>query len=452
MRKFILAVLAPLLAQLLAVWLSAAPAMAQRLVVIRDAETEAMLRAVSAPLFRAAGLDRSLVRLIILQDRAINAFVTTGNRMVIHTGLITTADSVGELAGVLAHETGHVSGAHIARLPEEYEKAMATAILGMLIGGAAAVGGAGSAGMGAAALGQALAQRQFFAFTRAQENAADQAALTYLDRAGWSAKGLLTTFRRLQDQESLPFELQDPYMRTHPLTRERMLTVEEGIGRSRFSNAPMPAELEHRFQMARAKVMAFTEDGRSVQRRFERRDDAPAQYARAVLAWRSGRLDEGLRGIDQLIAADRANPFLHEMKGQMLFESGRVRDSIAPYREAARLASGEAQIRLAFGRALLETNEAPRLREAQNEIEASLGLDRSNALAWRQLGLIWTRLGNEGQAALALAEESRLRGDFQQARRAAARAEALLPPGPARLQAQDIANEARVEREDRSRR
>jgi predicted Zn-dependent protease len=444
MRRLILAALALLL-------LAATPAWAQRLVVIRDAETEAMLRAVSAPLFRAAGLNPGLVRLIILQDRAINAFVTTGNRMVIHTGLITSTDGVAELAGVLAHETGHVSGTHIARLPDEIEKAMATAILGMLLGGAAAAAGSGSAA-GAAVLGQTLAQRQFFAFTRAQENAADQAAITYLERAGWSARGLATLFRRLADQEALPLDLQDPYMRTHPLTRERIMTVTEAIQRSRFSDTPMPNALEHRFQMVRAKLMAFTEDNRIVTRRLEGDDRAPAQYARAIMAWRAGRLSEAIPVLDRLIAADRANPYLHEMKGQMLFESGRVADAIPAYREAARLAPGEPQIRLAYGRALLESNESVRLREAQAEIEASLRLERGNPLAWRQLGLIWTRLGNEGQASLALAEESRLRGDFRQALRAAARAEALLPPGPARLQAQDIANEARVAREDYNRR
>lgn len=443
MRKFVIA--------FLVVVMAAGPAWAQRLVVIRDAETEAMLRAVTAPLFRVAGLDRSLVRLIILQDRAINAFVTTGNRMVIHTGLIISVDGVGELAGVLAHETGHVTGAHIARLPEEYEKAMATALLGMLLGGVAAAAGAGSAGVGAAALGQTLAQRQFFAFTRAQENAADQAALTYLDRAGWSAKGLAQLFRQLSAQEVLPLDMQDPYMRTHPLTRERIDAVNEGMARSRYTNTPMPANLERQFQMVRAKLAAFTEDGRSAQRRFEGRDDAAAKYARAILAWRSGRLDEGIRGLDALIAADRSNPFLFELKGQMLFETGRVRDSLEPYREAARLAPSEPQLRLAYGRALVETNEAPRLRQALAEVQASLTQERDSVLAWRQLGLIWTRLGDEGQAALALAEESRLRGDWQQARRSAARAEALLPPGPARLQAQDIANEARVNREDRYR-
>jgi predicted Zn-dependent protease len=204
--------------------------------------------------------------------------------------------------------------------------------------------------------------------------------------------------------------------------------------------------------MVRAKLMAFTEDNRAVLRRLEGRDDAPSAYARAIIAWRAGRIAEGVDGLDRLIAADRQNPFLHELKGQMLFEGGRVRESIAPYREAARLAPNEAQIRVAFGRALLEGNEPMALRQALAEVQASLALERGNGFAWRQLGLIHTRLGDQGMAALALAEESRLRGDFQQARRAAARAEALLPPGPARLQAQDIANEARVEREDRSRR
>lgn len=437
---------------LVALLLAVAPASAQRLVVIRDAETESMLRAVTAPLFRVAGVDRSLVNLIILQDRAINAFVTTGNRMVVHTGLIASADGVNELAGVLAHETGHITGSHIARLPEEMERAMATAILGMLLGGAAAAAGGGQGAAGAIALGQSLAMRQFFAFTRAQENAADQAALTYLDRAGWSARGLAHLFRRLSDQELLPADLQDPYMRTHPLTRERIMAVNEALARSRFSDAPMPADLERRFAMARAKLIAFTEPPRDAQRRFDGRSDTPARYAEAIIAWRSGRLAEGLAGLDALIAGDRANPYLHELKGQMLFESGRVRESIPPYREAARLAPSEPLIRVAFGRALLESGEPALLRQALSEVQASLAMERGSAFAWRQLGLVWTRLGDEGQAQLALAEESRLRGDWQQARRAAARAEALLPPGPARLQAQDIANEARVNREDRNRR
>jgi predicted Zn-dependent protease len=427
-------------------------AQAQRIVQIRDAETESMLRAVAAPLFRAAGLDRSLVRIIILQDRAINAFVSTNNRMFVHTGLILGIDGLDELAGVLAHETGHVSGTHIARLPAEIEAAMRQMIVAMVLGGAAAAAGGGQAGIGVAAAGQTLALRSFFAFTRAQENSADQAGLLFLERAGWSARGMVKLFQRLADQELLPADSQDPYMRTHPLTRERMDVVTQAVARSRFSDTPMPAALEHRFRMTQAKLLGFTEAPLVAQRRLEGRDDIAAEYGRAIIAWRSGRLAEGIQQMEKLIAAERGNPFFHELTGQMLFESGRVRESLTPYREAARLASGEPLIRVALARALLEANDPLLLRQALSEAQASLALERDSAFTWRQLGLIWTKLGDQGQASLALAEEAFLRGDLRQARSAAARAEALLPAGPSRLRAQDLAAATRVEREERNRR
>ena len=94
-------------------------AAAAPVVTIRDAETEALIRAISEPLFRAAGVDPALVRITLIQNRAINAFVATGNRLFIHTGLIQQSDGPLELIGVLAHETGHISGGHLARLPED---------------------------------------------------------------------------------------------------------------------------------------------------------------------------------------------------------------------------------------------------------------------------------------------------------------------------------------------
>jgi predicted Zn-dependent protease len=454
MRRFLPALLHTLLLlpALLAALAWPGVATAQRFVQIRDAETESMLRAVASPLFRAAGLDRSLVRIIVLQDRAINAFVSSNNRMFVHTGLIVEIAGVDELAGVLAHETGHISGTHIARLPAEMEAAMRSMIVAMVLGGAAAAAGGSQAGIGVAAAGQALAMRSFFAFTRAQENAADQAALVFLERAGWTPAGLGRLFARLADQELLPADAQDPYMRTHPLTRERIDVVNQGVQRSRFGNTPMPAALEHRFRMTQAKLIGFIEAPINAQRRLEGRKDAAAEYGRAIIAWRSGRLAEGIAMLEKLSAAERGNPFFHEMKGQMLFESGRVRDSLTPYREAARLAPGEPLIRVALARALLEANDPVLLRQALREAEASLALERDSAFTWRQLGLIWTRLGDEAQASLALAEEAFLRGDLRQARMAAARAEALLPPGPSRLRAQDLAAATRVEREERNRR
>jgi predicted Zn-dependent protease len=429
-----------------------ASAQARAVTTIRDAETESLLAAVSGPLFAAAGLDRGLVRIIIIGDRSINAFVTSGNRMFVHSGLITAADSVSELAGVLAHETGHISGGHLARLPEELRNAMIRSIAALLVGAAAAVasgqgGAVGAVGMG----GQALAMRELFAFTRTQENAADLAAVTYLGRLGWSAAGLLRLMERLQAQELLLTESQDPYVRTHPLTRDRMEFLADQLARAPDADAPMPAALEEAFQMARAKLIGFLEPG-SVGRAYPAADQsAPARYARAILAFRSGRVADALDGLDRLIAERPSSPWLREMKGQVLHESGRPRDALEPYRQALRLAPNQPLIRANLGRVMVDIGDPDMLRAAVGELESSLRIDPNAPFAWRTLGIAYGKLGEMGRSALALAEEAALRGDLRTQREMAARAERLLPAGPPRLRAQDLSRAAEIAREERRR-
>lgn len=452
-RGFWRRIAAVLLAAALAFAPPPAAAQGRAITLIRDAETETLLRAINGPLFAAAGLDRGLVRTIIIADRSINAFVTTGNRLFVHSGLITSAESVSELAGVLAHETGHISGGHLARLPEELRNALIRAIAAMLLGVGAAVatgqGGAASAiGMG----GQALAMRELFAFTRTQENAADQAAVTYLGRVGWTASGLLRLMERLSAQELLLTESQDPYVRTHPLTRDRMEFLADQLARSPHADAPMPEALEDAFRMVRAKLIGFL-DGAMVARAYPATDQsAPARYARAILAFRQGRSLEAVEALDRLIAERPASPWLHELKGQVLHESGRPRDALEPYRAAARLAPTLPLIRANLGRVMVDIDDPAMLRAAVAELEASARLDPYAPFTWRTLGIAYGRLGDMGRSALALAEEAALQGDLRTQREMAARAERLLPAGPAKLRAQDLTRAAEIEREERRRR
>ncbi len=161
--------------------LAVAQAAPQRIVTVRDAETGNLIRRLSHPLMRTAGVDPALVRTTLIQDRAINAFVSTGNRLFIHTGLIQRAESAAELAGVPAHQTGRMLRSGVA----------------MPLGGAAAAA-SGPAGAGASAI------------------LGGQAAVSCLERLGWSPHGI----ERLLDQELLPAGWQDPYFRTHPLSRD----------------------------------------------------------------------------------------------------------------------------------------------------------------------------------------------------------------------------------------
>lgn len=426
---------------------AAAQGAAQTVVIIRDAETETLLRNFATPLFRAAGVEPRSVHIILIRDDALNAFVSTGNRLFIHTGIIAKADSALELIGVLAHEAGHIRGGHLAKLPEMVRQAMLKAIAAMLIGIAAGtVGRSPDAGMGAALGGQQLAQRGLFSFTRGMENAADQAALSALDQVGWSARGLLALFGRMQEQDALVDDMQDPYLRTHPLTRSRIETVRAHVAASPYSDAKLPAGFDSEFLMVRAKLRGFLEPSSLTLRRI-RADDtaAPARYARGIALYRLGRTDEALAVIDGLLAEQPANPWLHELKGQILFEGGRGAAAIAPYREAARLAPDQTPIRAALARAMIETGEPAQLRQAIGHLQSALAREHDDADSWRALGTAWGRLGEMGQADLALAEEALVLGDIPRARALARRAEKQLPPGPSRLRAADLGNAVRKE-------
>lgn len=432
---------AALLASAVTIPLGSGAAFAQerRISFIRDAETEALLRAMSQPLFRAAGVNPGLVRLGLINDRAINAFVTTGNRMFLHTGLLQTAAKAEEVTAVLAHETGHVAGGHIARLPDELRNAMIRSMATML---AAVVAGAAGAGGNAGALavgGQSLAMRELTAFTRTQENSADRSAIDSLNALNWPLSGMLSLFEKLLDQELLLADRQDPYVRTHPLTRDRVDFVRGQIAANGSRFGALPPGFEDAFLLIRAKLDGFLDAPATTFRKHPGNSDAD-RYARSVALFRQGRGAESVAELDRLVASDPGSPWFHEQRGQVLYETGRPAEAVVSYREASRLAPGEPLIRIEHGRALADTGDPAMLKPAIVELEAGLRFDRTLSVGWRSLASARARGGEEGLAALASAEAAAIEGRVPDARRLAARAQVLLPAGPARLRAQDLSN------------
>src|SRR5262249_23285474 len=107
--------------------------------LIRDAEIEQLLRGYTAPVLRAAGLAQQNGRIVIINDRAFNAFVVDGKRIFVNVGALMDAKTPNEIIGVLAHETGHIAGGHLSRLREELARAQTVAIVAMLLGVGAAI-------------------------------------------------------------------------------------------------------------------------------------------------------------------------------------------------------------------------------------------------------------------------------------------------------------------------
>ena len=207
--------------------------------LIRDTEIENTIRTYATPLFEAAGLRGADIRIFLIADDALNAFVAGGLNLFLHTGLLLKVKNVGELTGFIAHETGHMAGGHLSRISGRMKAGSTAALVATVLGVlTAAATGSGTAGAAITGVGQGLAIGSILAFSRAQESAADQAAMNLLDLSGQSARGMRDFFKTLEDQELLPANRQNIYVQTHPITRYRIQDVESHLARSPYTDAP----------------------------------------------------------------------------------------------------------------------------------------------------------------------------------------------------------------------
>ncbi len=431
----------------LALPLMVSPVAAQRgLPLVRDAEAEDLLKDYAAPIFKAAGIGNSPVEIILVNDKSFNAFVPDSRRMFINIGVIMEAETPGEVIGVIAHETGHIAGRHLVRLRAAAANAQIMSVIGMIVGAGAIAAGAASGASGAAEGGAAavlgagsLGKRSFLSYQRGEEAAADRAALKYLNATGQSAMGMLKTFERFAEQQVFSARFVDPYAVSHPMARDRYRSLADEAQKSKFYNKPAPAGLQQRHDMVRAKLLAFSSHPNAVARRYPRSDKSmPAQYARTIAAMKS-RGRGAIKQIDDLIRQQPNNPYFYELKGQALLESGNPRAAVAPFRKAVALHPNEGQFLIWLGYALVGSNDPAVLPEAERVLKNGLQRDPNSSVGYSQLAIAHSRQGERPEADLATARGLMVAGDFDAAKRYAARAQKNLKRGtPAWLQADDI--------------
>lgn len=420
----------------------------QRLSLIRDAEIESTLRIFVTPIWRAAGLDPAALEIMIVQDGALNAFVAAGQRIFLNTGLLMRTERPNQLIGVLAHETGHVAGGHLARLQEELRDLSTLQIIEAILSagamaGSAVSGGSGTSRPGPTGPGSAQAPGSllsFLKYTQTQENAADQAAITYLERTQQSPKGTVEFLRVLLQQERMMIGRRNPYLSTHPLTPERIDAFEAAAARSPYANTPDSPRFLELHQRMIAKLWGFISPGAALQRYSEGDRSVPARYARAIALYRQGALGSALLTIDGLLKEHPNDPYFHELRGQMLFENGRAAEAIPSYRRAVQLLPQIGIVKIDLARALLETNRPENDREAVRNLELAATQSESNSFElWRLMASGYSRLNNPGMTSLARAEMAVIRGQRSEAQVHAAAAERQLQPGtPAWHRAQDL--------------
>ena len=417
--------------------------------IVRDAEIEALVRDYARPILKAAGLSKSGIDIILVNNSGFNAFVA-GRRMFINTGALLQSDTPNEIIGVIAHEAGHIAGGHQERLRGQLERAQTMLVVAMLLGvgamaaGAATdTGGLGQAGAGIASAGGEIARRGLLGYQRSEETTADRSALTYLEKTGQSAKGMLKTFERFQSALALSGARVDPYQISHPMPRDRIANLENLARASPNFDRVDPEELQLRHDMMRAKIAVYTQ-GRSAPARLFR--DNPnglaAQYGDAHATMLHGNPRSALKKADALLQVQPKNPYFHELRGDILLRANQPEEAAQSYARAVALDPAKSGILpIAYGQALIATGKPEALQKAVAEIREGLTRDPENASGYRYLAQAYGQLGEVAEAELATAEGHFYSGAYQDAKIFAARAQTKFKRGaPGWVRAQDIIN------------
>jgi predicted Zn-dependent protease len=417
--------------------------------VLRDTETEQLLREYTRPILRAAGLEKQNIQMVIINQGVFNAFVADGRRIFVNYGAILQSETPNQIIGVMAHETGHLAGGHLAKMREQMAQAQTQMIIAMLLGAGAMVAGAKSGGSnsglsnaGAAmfsAPGEVI-RRNLLSYVRQQEENADKAGVKFLTATGQSARGMYETFKRFTDESLFAARGSDPYVMSHPMPADRVNALQELAKSSPYWDKKDDPALQLRHDMARAKISAFMERQETTYRRYPLSNNSlPARYAHAISTYLHGDLRSALSQIDALIQQQPNNPYFYEVRGQALLEGGKPQEAIAPLRKAVALSNNSPLIEMLLGQALVATGNNAYTDEAIAILRAAVARESEAPIGYTQLAMAYGRKGDYAQADLASAQAAYLRGDSKTARDLASRAKTRFAIGtPGWVKADDI--------------
>lgn len=419
---------------------SAASAKKTGLSFIRDAEIEHTLRSYASPLFTAAGLNANDVSIHLVNNRTLNAFVAGGQRMFFFTGLLERVEHPGQLKGVIAHETGHIAGGHLAATQEALKNASTRSIIGFLLGAAAAVASGGKGGAAVIAGSSSFAQKSFLKYNRAQESSADQAAMTYLDNVGSSGRGMLEFLEILGESDQINYGNIDPYWRSHPISSARVSALQTRLKDSIYRDVPDSQTDVINLKRMQAKLYGYTHTLKQTLKKYPHSDQSLyGRYARAIAYFRRPDVEKATVEINSLLTEFPEDPYFHELYGQMLYENGNIYDALPSLERAATFSPYEPLILTLYGTALLATGDPKDDEKAIEILRQSVSYDPNIPSTWNQLAIGYNRIGQTGSLALATAERFLLIGQMQKAIFHAKRAQDNLNVGsPGFLRADDI--------------
>jgi predicted Zn-dependent protease len=401
---------------------------------IDDPEISDYVKALGNRLLGAADPPRRQIEFFVVQDDAVNAFALIGGHIGLHTGMILLTRNESELAGVVGHEIAHILQRHQSRLYQgqgKYQLASLAALALALLASRSGGSQSGQLTEGALMASSAIAIQGQLDYTREHEREADRVGVTLLDRAGFDPRGMVSFFERMQRANRLSeFKSAPSYLRTHPLTVERIADMQ-----NRVEN--MPARLvadSAEFRLARAKLraaagspteaIAYFRNQLADRTVLRAREDV---YGLALALQRQREFTAAEKELATIRSVESAHPAFELLAAQLQADQGRKEAALESYRAALAnfpqyrgLIYGYAQLLLEMGRtgaaiAWLEervraTPDDARLYELQSRAYAATG---KRVAQHRAQAEAYYRRGNLGAAVVQLELATKERGsDF----------------------------------------
>ena len=382
--------------------------------LIRDSEIEDFLREITNPILQVSGLKEENIRIFVVNDPSLNAFVSGGQNIFINTGLITKYQNPDVLIGVIAHEVGHIAGGHLARGSEAFSQVGNLALAGYLAGIAAAAINP-DAGMALLLGANQVATRTALKFTRSQEEAADNLALKYLAQNNISANGLVQLLSYFNEEDLAYDGKIDEYARTHPVSKNRINFIKNQAKKFKTNQ---DQKRQKKLQRIIVKLEAFLGDPDKIIKEYSGMKDNDI-YARAIALHKKGESVKALKLLDGLIKKSVRDNYLWELKAQILFESGQINDAIIFYKKTLDLNPKNDLARVAMAGAIisLEKSDGDLIRFAIKNLEQVKDREKENAQIYQNLYKGYNKIGDKGRAYLFLSELNLLRGEFEKVKK-----------------------------------
>ena len=386
--------------------------------VIRDTELEQFTDDIVEMLLISSNVEAESVNVYFINSDKVNAFVTGGKNIFINTELIIKAEDYREYAAVIAHELAHILGGHIFRTSEELANISSKAMPIYLLGILGLIAGASEAGFAGVMVGQAAISDTFTYYSRTQEAAADQKAVSILCNSMIDASYLSTFLENLETISSNTESKSDNYRSTHPLPQDRIIWIQLAMKNNEFCGYEKDKELEKRFNLIKAKLYGFTHSYNETKAAYNL-DNYKDLYANAVSSYLNGEHDQSIKNLKKLIRENNDNPFFKELIGEIYFVNKKYDEAIYFQTAAINNLNTDNDIyMMMLGSYLLSTEETEKVRESVYYLKKSLNLNSKNSYSWYLLAKAYALMDEIYFANYATAEryfligERRLSYDF----------------------------------------